>query len=187
MISLNRDSLDSMGRTFTKQSLLKTINIIQGWSGTDERTDVVGKRKFVLRCWCQLLKAQRSIYLFKLGYTIPWPQRCKIWKSSTLFARDFTTYESRTCFGGLCRPPLAPNTKSWPNELMRRETFSEQDCNPGNLVLPVSGVKKNSLRSSATVTAFSVGSQGCGSHDAFISWDWIVSQGGGRSLKFEIW
>jgi len=52
---------------------------------------------------------------------------------------------------------------------MRRETFSEQDCNPGNLVLPVSGVKKNSLRSSATVTAFSVGSQDCGGHDAFIS------------------
>ena len=68
---------------------------------------------------------------------------------------------------------------------MRRETFSEQDCNPGNLVLPVSEVKKNSLRSSATVTAFSVGSQGCGGHDAFISRDWIVSQGGGRFLKFD--
>ena len=53
--------------------------------------------------------------------------------------------------------------------MMRRETFSEQDCNPGNLVLLVSGVKKNSFRSSAMVTAFSVGSQGCGGHDAFIS------------------
>ena len=53
--------------------------------------------------------------------------------------------------------------------MMRRETFSEQDCNPGNLVLLVSGVKKNFFRSSAMVTAFSVGSQGCGGHDAFIS------------------
>lgn len=55
---------------------------------------------------------------------------------------SFMAYESRTCFGGLCCPPLAPNTKSWPNEVIRRETFSEQDCSSGNLVLPVSRVKK---------------------------------------------
>ena len=55
---------------------------------------------------------------------------------------SFMAYESRTCFGGLCCPPLAPNTKSRPNEVIRRETFSEQDCSSGNLVLPVSGVKK---------------------------------------------
>lgn len=66
-------------------------------------------------------------------------------------------------------------TKSCPNEVIRRETFSEQDCNPGNPVLPVSKVNKNSLRSSGMVTAFSVSSQGCGGHDAFISCDWIVS------------
>ena len=77
-------------------------------------------------------------------------------------------YGSRMCFGGFCRPPLAPNTKSCPNEVIRRETFSEQDCNPGNPVLPVSKVNKNSLRSSGMVTAFSVSSQGCGGHDAFI-------------------
>ena len=81
-------------------------------------------------------------------------------------------YGNRMCFGGFCRPPLAPNTKSCPNEVIRRETFLEQDCNPGNLVLPVSKVNKNS---SGMVTAFSVSSQGCGGHDAFISCDWIVS------------
>ena len=95
--------------------------------------------------------------------------------SSTLFIRDFTAYGSRMCFGGFCHPPLAPNTKSCPKEVMRRETFSEQDCDPQNPVLPVSKVNKNSLRSSGMVTAFSVSLQGCGGHDAFNSCDWIVS------------
>ena len=95
--------------------------------------------------------------------------------SSTLFVRDFTAYGSRMCLGGFCRPPLAPNAKSCPIEVIRRETFSEQDCNPGNPVLPVSKVNKNPLRSSGMVTAFSVSSQGYGGHDAFISCDWIVS------------